>query len=80
MNFELLRDALLWCAVLNYGVLFLWALLFITAHEWMHRFHGRWFRLPVEQFDAIHYAGMAIYKIGIILFNLVPYIALHIAG
>jgi len=80
MNIELLRDALLWCAVLNYGVLFLWALLFITAHEWMHRFHGQWFRLPVEQFDGIHYAGMAIYKIGIFLFNLVPYIALRIVG
>jgi hypothetical protein len=26
----------------------------------------------------LHYAGMSVYKIGIILFNLVPYIALHI--
>jgi hypothetical protein len=30
--------------------------------------------------DAIHYAGMAIYKIGIILFNLVPYVALLIVA
>jgi hypothetical protein len=80
MSIELVRDALLWCAVINYGLLLVWFLFFTAAHEWMHRFHGRWFRLPVEQFDAIHYAGMAIYKIGIILFNLVPYIALHIAG
>ena len=80
MGIELVRDALLWCAVINYGLLLVWFLFFTAAHEWMHRFHGRWFRLPVEQFDAIHYAGMAIYKIGIILFNLVPYIALLIAG
>jgi hypothetical protein len=26
----------------------------------------------------LHYAGMALYKIGILLFNLVPYIALRI--
>lgn len=78
MSVELVRDALLWCAVINYGLLLFWGLLFMTAHDWMHRLHGRWFRLPVEQFDAIHYAGMAIYKIGIILFNIVPYIALHI--
>ena len=32
----------------------------------------------VEQFDMLHYAGMSVYKIGIILLNLVPYIALHI--
>ena len=80
MSIELIRDALLWCTVINYGMLLIWALVFITAHDWMHRLHGRWFRLPVEQFDALHYAGMAIYKIGIFLFNLVPYIALHIVG
>ena len=78
MNIEITRDVLLWCTVINYGVLLLWFLVFIFAHDWMHRFHGRWFRLTVEQFDAIHYTGMAIYKIGIILFNLVPYLALLI--
>ena len=76
----MLRDFLLWSAVINYGLLLWWFLVFILAHDWMHRFHGRWFRLPVEQFDAIHYTGMAVYKIGIILFNLVPYIALLIVA
>jgi hypothetical protein len=80
MSLEVLRDLLLWCAVINYGVLLWWFLFFILAHDWMHRFHGRWFRLPVESFDAMHYAGMTLYKIGIILFNLVPYVALHIGA
>lgn len=80
MSIEILRDVLGWCAVINYGVLLLWFLFFLFAHDWMHRFHGRWFRLPVEQFDTIHYAAMAIYKIGIILFNLVPYVALLIVA
>jgi hypothetical protein len=80
MKIEIVRDALLWCAVINYGVLLLWFLFFRFAHDRMYRFHGRWFRIPAEKFDAIHYTAMAIYKIGIILFNLVPYIALHIAG
>ena len=34
--------------------------------------------MSVEQFDMLHYAGMAIYKIGILLLNLVPFIVLHI--
>jgi hypothetical protein len=42
--------------------------------------YGRWLHLSVEQFDALHYAGMALFKIGILLFNLVPYIALQIVG
>jgi len=80
MNIETLRDALLWCAVINYGVLLVWFLFLILARDFMHRLHGRWFRLSSEQFDIIHYGGMAIYKLGIILFNLVPYVALRIVG
>ena len=78
MSIALARDFLLWCAIVNYGVLLLWFLVFVWAHDWMLRLQGRWFRLSPEQFDTIHYAGMAIYKIGIVLFNLVPYVALRI--
>ena len=60
MNLEVARDVLLWCTVINYGVLLWWFLVFRFAHDWIHRFHGRWFRMSVEQFDAIHYAAMAV--------------------
>jgi hypothetical protein len=46
----------------------------------MRRFHGRWFRLSDEQFDALHYVGMSIYKIGILLLNLVLFLVLRIIG
>jgi len=78
MTIEILSDALLWCAVINYGVLLWWFLVFSLAYHWLYRLHGRWFRISHEQFDAIHYTGMAIYKIGILLFNLVPYLALRV--
>jgi len=78
MSLTMARDTLLWCAVINYGVLLWWWLFFMLAHDWMHRLHSRWFQLSREQFDALHYAGMALYKIGILLFNLVPHVALHI--
>jgi len=80
MTLETARDFFLWCTVLNFAVLLLWLLALSLAHDWVHRLHGRWFRLSVERFDAMHYAGMAIYKIGILLFNLVPYLALLIVG
>lgn len=78
MPIETLHSFFLWCTIINYAVLLLWFLIFSVAHDWMHRLHGRWFRLSVDSFDAIHYAGMAIYKIGVLLLNLVPYIVLHI--
>ena len=50
------------------------ALLF--ARDAIRSLHGRWFRLDDQHFDAIHYGGMAAYKIGIFLFNLAPLAAL----
>jgi hypothetical protein len=76
MSIDLLREVLLWCTIINYSVLLVWFLVFRYAHDWMFGLHGRWFRLSVERFDAIHYAAMAIYKLGIFLFNLVPYVVL----
>jgi hypothetical protein len=78
MTIAVTRNFLLWCTVINYGVLLVWFLVFVFAHDWMLRIYGRWFRLSRDQFDALHYAGMSIFKIGIIPFNLVPFIVLSI--
>lgn len=78
MDTDFLRAFFMWCAVLNYALLLWWFIVFRFAREWLYRFHGRWFRLSIEQFDAIHYAGMAAYKIGIFLFALAPWLALLI--
>ena len=80
MTIEVIRGALAWCTVINWGLLLWWFLFFILAHDWIYRFHRKWFDVSVDKFDAIHYAGMGIFKIGIILFNLVPYLALRIVG
>jgi hypothetical protein len=71
-----IKNVLLWSAGLNYAILFIWSGAFIFAHDWMYRLHGRWFRLSVETFDAMNYAGLAVYKIGILLLNLAPWAAL----
>jgi hypothetical protein len=79
MTITVLKELLLWSAAINYGVLLLWFLLFVAAHDWIYRLHTRWFRLSAETFDAIHYGGMAVYKLGILLLNLVPLAALYLA-
>ena len=80
MTIDLVRNTLLWCFIINIGILLWWFLFFSLAHDWVYRFHGKWFKLPVEKFDAIHYAAMAFYKICIFVFNIVPYFALCIVG
>lgn len=78
MNIDMVRKVLLWCAVINYGILLVWFVFFVLAHDWMYLLHSRWFRLSVEQFDMLHYAGMSVFKLGILLLNVIPWIALHI--
>lgn len=69
---------LLFSTLVNYAILIAWFLAFVFARDWMRRLHGRWFKLPDATFDATHYAGMAAYKIGILLFNLTPLLALYL--
>ena len=53
-------------------------MLVLLWREPMYRLWGRWIRLPREQFDALNFGGMTLYKIGILLFNIVPCIALYL--
>ncbi|MFQ5757829.1 MAG: DUF6868 family protein [Acidiferrobacterales bacterium] len=80
MTVEIVRDVLAWCSVINIGLLLFWALWLKLAHDFVYRMHGKWFKLSVERFDAFHYAGMLFFKMGIFLFNLVPYFAFRIVG
>ncbi len=80
MTIELVRHALGWCAVINLGLLLWWFLLFAVAHDWTYRMHRKWFTLSVERFDAIHYAGIAFFKISVIVLNIAPYLALRIVS
>jgi hypothetical protein len=69
---------LAWCTGIGYLILLLWFSVFTLAHGWLYTLHGRWFNIPEPYFDTIHYLGMAIYKIGMLLFFLVPLLALCI--
>ena len=80
MSIEMARSTLLWCTVINYALLLIWFLLYTLPHGWLYRLWGRWFRLTAEQFDTLNFAGIVLYKLGILLLNLVPFAALCIAG
>ena len=78
MNVASARTVLLWCTVINFGVLAFWGLLMLTPHRWLHRLCARWLLISPEQFDTFNVASILLYKILVIVFNLVPFIALLI--
>ncbi len=78
MELATIQAFLGWSVLLNWAVLIVWGAMFMGAHDAIYRLHTRWFELDRLAFDRIHYVGMAIYKLAIILFCLVPYLSLLI--
>ena len=73
-----LREMLGWCSIINLAILLWWFFAFTFVHDFVYRLHSKWFKISKEKFDAIHYSGIAFYKIIVLVFNVVPYIALRI--
>jgi hypothetical protein len=78
MTLTELRQMLLISTLLNYGLITIWFLAFVYAHDTLYRLHTRWYHLSPQTFDKIHYLGIALYKIGVLLLNLVPLIAVSV--
>ncbi|WP_211327672.1 DUF6868 family protein [Solilutibacter pythonis] len=74
---EILRRFLGLCVLGHYAVLLVWFGVFVFVGDGLYRLHARWFRLGREAFDALHYGGLAAYKIGVLLFFFVPWFALR---
>jgi hypothetical protein len=73
-----LLDFLFWSAVINLGLLFVSFLIFTLCRDFVYKFHGKWYDIKKDEFNAIIYSGMLFYKICILFFNIVPYIVLRI--
>ncbi|MBX3300561.1 MAG: hypothetical protein KF736_14005 [Acidobacteria bacterium] len=78
MNIDELRRTLAWSTVINYVILIVWFTAFTLAHGTMLEIHSRWFRLSADHFDALNYLLIGFYKTLVLVFNLVPYLALRI--
>lgn len=80
MTFVEVREMLLWCSILNMGLLILMALVFLMAGKRICRIHGKIWGLSEENVRLSIYRVMATYKTLIFILNIVPYAALRIIG
>jgi hypothetical protein len=78
MTIEQVRSVLLWCSFLNIVLLLVWTLLATAGRGWLLKVATRIFRVAPEQFDLLNLAGITLYKMGVLLFNVVPCIALFL--
>jgi hypothetical protein len=78
MDIETLRSFLAWCTLFNWILLLIWWLFIAVAGDWVYAIHTKWFEIPRDSFETVHYAGMAFFKIAVFVFNLVPYLVLRL--
>jgi hypothetical protein len=78
MSVETARSFFLWCSVINFILLLVWAGVAIFGRSLLIKLTARLFHLTIEQIDLLNICGITLYEMGIFLFNLVPCIALYI--
>ena len=80
MNIDVVREFLMWCTIINAGLLILTSLLFLAASDLIYSAHSKWFPLSREAFTVAIYGFIGFYKILIIVFNIVPFVAVSIVA
>jgi hypothetical protein len=80
MDINSITAFFMWCTILNVALLVLSSLICVCAGDWVYRIHSKWFSISRETFNVVIYSFIALYKILVIVFILIPYIALLIVG
>ena len=78
MDIETVREFLGWCTVINLGVFFLAMIKLLAIRDWASKVHAKMFQIDDASVRQVYFQYLAYYKIAILVFNLVPYIALTI--
>ncbi|CAA6828204.1 MAG: Unknown protein [uncultured Sulfurovum sp.] len=65
-----------WCAVINVGLLLLTLFIIVVFRDAISHLHAQIFKIPKEEVVRAYYHYIALYKIIVIVFNVVPYFVL----
>ncbi len=80
MDIATLTSFLGWCSVLNIALLLFWSLFFLAAPDLVYRLQKKFVSISRENFDLVMYAFLGLFKLLILVLNVIPWIALRIIG
>ena len=78
MDAEELQGFLFWCMILNIVIYTFTLLATLWLRDFMSRMHEKLFGLARDTVLKAFYTYLAAYKLLVIVFNFVPWLALHI--
>lgn len=80
MDVAMVREVLMWCAVINIGLLLFSFVVLAAGRDFVYGIHSKLFPMSREAFTVSIYGFLGVYKILIFVFNVVPYVALSLVG
>lgn len=76
MNLDQLTELFKWMTLINIGLFVFSAVLSMALKKIVSKMHGKLFGIEENKVSVVVYGYFGIYKIAIIIFNIVPYISL----
>ena len=76
ITIEALRTFFGWCSVINVGVLMISLISVILLRGPVSRIHAKMFGVDEKELSLVYFKFIAQYKMAILIFNIVPYLAL----
>ena len=78
INLEVLTAIFGWCAVINIALLLFSSLWVTVFSEFTKRLHSTLMQVDASELNAYYFQYLGNYKLLILVFNIVPYIALRL--
>lgn len=79
-SMQVIREVLGWSTALNLALLIFATAVLAAAGAPIKRLHAKMFGLSEGDLSRAYFQYLAQYKIAVLVFNLVPYLALRIVG
>ena len=80
MDIQTLTSFFMWCTIINSGFLIFLALVLMLAPNLTYRLQSKFIPITQETFNIVFYSFMGFFKVVVLVFNVVPWIALLIIG
>ena len=80
MDIIIIKTFFMWYSIINGALLVLSFLICAFAGDLVYKMHSKLFPISREAFNVAIYSFMGLFKIFVLVFNLVPYIACVIVG
>ncbi len=76
MTLDQLTELFKWMTIINFGLFILSSLLIMVLRKIFCKIHSKLFGIDEDKVSIILYGYLGVYKIAVIVFNIVPYVSL----